>query len=428
MRHECVIIADSPGALVELCGISILERLLRTLQRCGIKRATVLSSGPKLITESLTKRSWPRAQLDITVRGRPDGPVTVEQIVDVWPDATQLLLVLRGDTVFDNRLLHFLSAQSSMAALVDTAVPPWLEPLVASAADMSRGKLCGAALLQHEWALAQSGSFDKTVREGLEQGVVAALDIAERPFYDPALRRKLRPFWFRAPSAPHKKVAERVLLDSVQKGSLDFPALIHAPIEKFLVGHLCKTSISPHQLTVSWIIAACGTTILFAQGHLIWGIALALIVGVLDGLDGKQARIKVETSKSGKLEHQFDSLFEVAWPSALAYHFYASGQLPGAFLYLAMLLLAEALDGIGKAGVYSTSEKLMSEPGAFDRVVRLVGGRRNIYVWVLVAAVILRAPAKALIVMAWWEVLTAALDLPHAAWSLRRKKSDLRPS
>lgn len=427
MRHECVIIADSPGALVELCGISILERLLRTLQRCGIKRATVLSSSPKLITASLTKRSWPRAQLDITVRGRPDGSVTVEQIVDVWPDATQLLLVLRGDTVFDNRLLHFLSAQSSVAALVDTAVPPRLEPLVASAADMSRGKLCGAALLQHDWALAQSGSFDKTVREGLEQGVVAAVDIAEQPFYDPALRRKLRPFWFRAPSASHNKAAERVLLDSVQKGSLDFPALIHAPIEKFLVAHLCKTSISPHQLTVSWIIAACGITILFAQGHLIWGIALALIVGVLDGLDGKQARIKVETSRTGKLEHQFDSLFEVAWPSALAYHFYASGQLPGAFLYLAMLLLAEALDGIGKAGVYSTSEKLMSEPGAFDRVVRLVGGRRNIYVWVLVVAVILRAPAKALIVMAWWEVLTAALDLPHAAWSLRRKKSDLRP-
>src|SRR6266480_4127961 len=27
MRHECVIIADSPGALVTLCGVSILERL-----------------------------------------------------------------------------------------------------------------------------------------------------------------------------------------------------------------------------------------------------------------------------------------------------------------------------------------------------------------------------------------------------------------
>ena len=47
MHHECVIIADSPGALVTLCGVSILERLLRTVQRSGIKRATVLSNIPK---------------------------------------------------------------------------------------------------------------------------------------------------------------------------------------------------------------------------------------------------------------------------------------------------------------------------------------------------------------------------------------------
>jgi len=56
MHHECVIIADSPGALVELCGISILERLLRTLQRCGVKRSTVLASTPKLISDALAQK------------------------------------------------------------------------------------------------------------------------------------------------------------------------------------------------------------------------------------------------------------------------------------------------------------------------------------------------------------------------------------
>ncbi|MEY2492421.1 MAG: hypothetical protein QOH24_1372 [Verrucomicrobiota bacterium] len=419
MRHECVIIADSPGALVELCGISVLERLLRTLQRCGIKRAIVLSSTPKLVTDSLVRPSWPRAQLNITVHGRPEGAVTVEQIVGVSPAATQLLLVLRGDTVFDNRLLHLFLAQSAAAAFIDTAVPTPLESLVASTADMGRGKLCGAAVLRYDWALAQNGSFEKAVCEGLDDGAVVAVDVASQPFYDPALRRKLRPLWFPAPSVSNKKFAEGVLLDSVQKGSLDLPALIHAPIEKFLISYLCRTSITPHQLTIAWIVLACATTILFALGHLIWGIVLALVVGILDGLDGKQARIKVETSKSGKLEHRFDSLFEVAWPSALAYHFYTTGQLPGAFIYLAVLLLAEAFDGIGKAGIYSTSGKLMVQPGRFDRLVRLLGGRRNIYVWVLAVAVILRAPAKSLIVMAWWEAITAAIDLPHAAWSLR---------
>jgi hypothetical protein len=150
---------------------------------------------------------------------------------------------------------------------------------------------------------------------------------------------------------------------------------------------------------------------------------VALIIGILDGLDGKQARIKVETSKMGKIEHWFDSFFEVLWPSALAYHFYGSGKLPNAFFYLALLIVAEALDGIGKRGVYGPAEKSLVEPGLFDRIVRFVGGRRNIYVWVLVACVILGVPEKALIVMAFWEVATAAADLLHSLWiryALRR--------
>jgi CDP-alcohol phosphatidyltransferase len=329
-------------------------------------------------------------------------------------------LVIRGDAVFDIRLLFLLIRQDATTALVDSAVPVESESLVASVQNESVGKLCGAALLQHKWVLEQSGPFDKAMRAGLEQRAVVALDVAKQPSYDPGLRRKLRPFWFPTPSASNTRFAENVLLDSVQKGSLDLPALVHAPIEKLLISHLCRTSITPHQLTIAWIVLACATTILFALGHLIWGIVLALVVGILDGLDGKQARIKVETSKSGTLEHRFDSLFEIAWPSALAYHFYTTGQLPKAFFYLALLIVAEALDGIGKLGVYGPSEKLLVEPDPLDRIVRLVGGRRNIYVWVLVACVVLGVPEKALIVMAWWEVFTAAIDVPHAAWSLRR--------
>src|ERR1700716_405422 len=119
MPDECVILADGLGALVELCGISILERLLRTLQRCGITRATILSSTPKEISEELARPSWARAQLQLTTRQRPAGAVTMEQLVDLWPEATELLLVVRGDTVFDMRLLEFLSKQNRNTALID---------------------------------------------------------------------------------------------------------------------------------------------------------------------------------------------------------------------------------------------------------------------------------------------------------------------
>ena len=425
MAYECIILADCPDALIELCGISTLERLLRTLQRCGIERATVLSSTSERIAEELARPSWPRARLALTLRTRPNGALRIEQIVDIWPDAAQLLLVVRGDAVFDSRLLELLAMQLSPAVLVDSAVPSKLQPLVAQAPDALHAKVCGAALLQRDWGSTQSGPLDKVINNGVEQNAIAPVDVTDQPSYSPALRRRLRPFWFPAPPPTRVKLAERILLNSVQKGTQDFPARIHAPLETFLISKLCKTAITSGQLTVSWIILAFGTTILFATGHLIGGILLALIIGILDGLDGKQARIKVETSKTGKIEHWFDSFFEVVWPAALAYHFYVSGQLPNAFFYLALLIVAEALDGIGKMGIYGPAERLLVEPGLLDRIVRLVGGRRNIYVWVLIACVVLGVPAKALIVMAFWEVATAAVDLLHSCWiryALRRQR------
>ncbi len=42
-----ILIADAPEALMELCGVNLLERLLRILQRLGFRRAIVFSFGKK---------------------------------------------------------------------------------------------------------------------------------------------------------------------------------------------------------------------------------------------------------------------------------------------------------------------------------------------------------------------------------------------
>src|SRR5213592_483674 len=148
MVNECVILADDPSALVELCGISTLERLLRTLQRCGIERATVLSNTPDQIARELARPSWARAQLNLILRTRPSGPVRLEQIVDVWPrnsDAIPLLLVIPGGSVFP-RLLRAIVSQNAPTVLVDSGAGARIQALIGSAPDTDRGKLCGPAL------------------------------------------------------------------------------------------------------------------------------------------------------------------------------------------------------------------------------------------------------------------------------------------
>ena len=66
--------------------------------------------------------------------------------------------------------------------------------------------------------------------------------------------------------------------------------------------------------------------------------------------------------------------------------------LPGIFRFpanchapsvLLLLLVAEGIYGFAKGSVNFTIGKLIDELKAFERFVRLVGGRRNIYVWLL---------------------------------------------
>jgi phosphatidylglycerophosphate synthase len=429
MVNECVILADDPSALVELCGISTLERLLRTLKRCGIERATVLSSTPDPIAKELARPSWARAQLNLTLRTRPAGPVTLEQIVNLWPrnsDAIPLLVIPAG-SVFDPRLLRALISQNAPTVLVDSGAGPRTQVLTASAPDTSQGKLCGPALLEYDWASARNGLLEQGLRNGLEHDGLATLDVSAQPLYYVSMLRKLRPFWFPAPSLSNRKPAERVLLDSIQKGPTDIPAWFHAPIETFLVSRLCKTPITPNQLTLFCNVVAWTVTILLVTGHVAWGLGLALVVGVLDGLDGKLARLKLETSKAGKLEHLFDALFENSWWLALAWHLSVSGKLPDAFSYLALLIGAEVLNALARASIVRYYGKSISELGRFDRIFRLVGGRRNIYVWILALGLILGTVAGAFKLIAWWEAVTAAVHLARVAWALWALRSQSAP-
>src|SRR5207237_4264694 len=181
-------------------------------------------STSKRIADELARPSCPRAQLALTLRTRPNGALRIEQIVDIWPDAAQLLLVIRGDAVFDSRLLQLLATQKSPAVLVDSAVPSKLQPLVTQAPTARQVKVCGAALLQRDWVSAKSGPLENAINNGLEQNAIAAVDVTDQPSYSPALRRSIRPFWFPAPHSTRVKLTMRNLLNTVQTRQHVIPA------------------------------------------------------------------------------------------------------------------------------------------------------------------------------------------------------------
>ncbi|MEP6603400.1 MAG: CDP-alcohol phosphatidyltransferase family protein, partial [Spartobacteria bacterium] len=335
-----ILLADSPDCLTELCGITLIERLLRTLQRLGFTRATVVTSNNDIAAE-VTKRSWPRAKVIVDLAER-------------IPETAQPLLIVPANVYCDARLLRALCAKTNSAELRDFPSGPRL----------------------------QTGDNSDIRREQR----IDIVDPAEVDDYIVSMRRHVRPVCI-FPALDIAQ-AERMVLDSAQNGTLDLPAQIHAPIETWLVSHLCRTPITPNQITIFTAFLSAMVVFQFATGRLWSGTLLALVIGILDGIDGKLARVKVETTELGQWEHKIDAVLEAAWWLALALHFRTTSELPSALLLFGALLLADVADGFARRSVRRATGRNLDDVSNFDRAFRLVSGRRNIYVWMFASGLL----------------------------------------
>src|SRR5882724_3775710 len=87
-----ILVADAPEALTELCGVNLLERLLRILQRLGFRSAIVFSSTPEIIGAELAKRSWAREQITAQLVPTAGKPVTAHRILEQGQTARFLIV------------------------------------------------------------------------------------------------------------------------------------------------------------------------------------------------------------------------------------------------------------------------------------------------------------------------------------------------
>ena len=159
---KVAILAEAPAALVELCGVSMLERLLRMLQRLGVPEVVIVSSTAEALEEELAKPSRFRSEIRWTMQPRAAGPVRIEELREAGSDG-KLLFVLPGDAVWDERLLTLLLTRNEPAVLVDSAPPPETEPFVNRMPETQRGRLTGAAVLNPAWMSRETGPLSDTL-------------------------------------------------------------------------------------------------------------------------------------------------------------------------------------------------------------------------------------------------------------------------
>jgi len=403
-----ILIADAPKALTELCGVNLLERLLRILQRLGFREAIVFSTTPGIVGAELAKRSWPREQIIVHLVSGATESLTPKLILEHRP--SDRFLIVPASIYCDARLLAALCAKDSSAALVDSNPPEFAQPLIRNP--------CGPAFVTRDFlsALSPAAGFFEELKNKTDNRQIDIVDAAEEDDYVVSMRRYVRPLCFSAPSEQSRRVAERVILDSAQNGTLDLPAYIHAPIETAIISLLCKTRITPNQITIVGFIIGCSATAAFALGRVGLGILAALIFGIVDGLDGKQSRVKIETTDLGKWEHHLDDLIEYSWWTAIAFQLWRSGLFPNVFYFFTLLIGSHVLDHFARRRTKMAKGRLLDDVAPFDRAFRLIAARRNVYVWILACGFLLHAFPQSYAVICGWAAVSAAVHLVRSIW------------
>ncbi|MDI6691260.1 MAG: CDP-alcohol phosphatidyltransferase family protein [Candidatus Bathyarchaeota archaeon] len=225
-------------------------------------------------------------------------------------------------------------------------------------------------------------------------------------------------FWADVDTKQDLDQAKRLIVENSQKkrGASDFVAhYFNRPIENTILYYISEWSfITPNRLTIATNIFAWFVTYLFFSGYLGLGALLTFVVGIIDGLDGKLARIKWSSTKLGLMEHPFDMLYEFSWLIALALFLSQSESfLPITFAAISITFIAFyrfCYDQFRRATGVS-----LDVYGRFERAFRRIAGRRNIYNVYILIGVLLGVPAYSLIVILVHSAITAIIYAWRAA-------------
>lgn len=215
--------------------------------------------------------------------------------------------------------------------------------------------------------------------------------------------------------------AKRLIVEDSQKkrGASDFVAhYFNRPIENAILYYISDwLFITPNRLTIATNILAWFITYLFFSGYLGLGALLTFVVGVMDGLDGKLARIRWCSTKLGLMEHPFDMLYEFSWLVALGLFLSQSeGLLPLEFVAGSIMFIAFyrfCYDQFSRATGVS-----LDVYGRFERSFRRVAGRRNIYNVYILIGVLLGIPLYSLMGILFHSALTASVYACRAVVNL----------
>ncbi len=352
-----------------------------------------LPSGARLVGDS-SLRIW-----GLTSRER-----LARQLARAGAIRANRVLLLRADWVYHDALVRGLVAADDDQVLVaDNGTA------VAALVDRAHADTAAAALARGEAAPGQRP--------------VAPAALAGD--YNDALRKREPPFLMPLAEATLPEV-ERRIFGASYKGVTDFVTRHVWPAPARVATRWCaQTGLTPNQVTAASFGLVLAAMALFWHGHYGAGLVAAWLMTFLDTVDGKLARVTLQSTKWGNVfDHGIDLVHPPFWWWAWIVGLPAAGlPLDTAGLALAAIVAGYVLQRV-EEGVFMAAFGMdMHVWRRFDSRFRLVTARRNPNLAILTAATLGDRPDLGILTVAVWTVLCLvvhAIRIAQAGWARRR--------
>jgi hypothetical protein len=312
------------------------------------------------------------------------------------PDST--VLMLRGDCLYDDRVIRGLVKSRSVLLEVDDAGDVFF-----AAAHVERKDAQSAGARLGGTGLPPPGK---------EVATVTVVQVAQG--FEMGLRKFDRPYVLRV-TAERRSALEQLTFSGAYKGVTDLVTKWLWPAPAQQVTHWCvRTGISPNQVTAMSLVLVIVALALFARGEYGWGLLAGWIMTFLDTVDGKLARVTVTSTQLGNVfDHGIDlihpPLWYLAWGMGLAPAVTAIWGFSLPVIYA--VIFAGYIGGRLCEGAFELwiAKFSIFTWRPFDAYFRLIVARRNPSMIMLTASLCAGRPDLGLLAVAAWHALSMAI-------------------
>ena len=365
-----LLIKERPFYLENFCGLSILERNIKILNKIGIEKIIILTN------EDI-----------VGLKNALDATIIKSKHVFIFKSFKEIneqfhysepkyIILMNGGALIDERIINSLLKYKEIIYIKGNNI-------VSNYKNHNKNSLLTCKLnLNYIKKIYQNNkiSFDNLINLFSKNKHFHFHSTDDIPIYKPDMRRDVPLYVYYFNKIEDFKSIKKLLVKRTQKGTLDLVAwYFNRHFENFFVYILANTKITANHIT--YIVNVLGYLSLFLFLTQNWWIALILMVliNILDGVDGKLARLRMKESKVGYLEHSFDQLYEQAIYVGIGLGSYIIINEFYVIIILIIMLLADSFNRHCTMQYKEVMKITLADSSRFDQLFRRIDGRRNIY-------------------------------------------------